>query len=234
VGIVVETTGELLVASKGKEQHPINLRHMKDKSRKCTTARDCGGRTNLSDGAPRTRIQLDNQKVFGILTQLLSGTPAWTWISWYEASKSGKLAYQALRVHFGGPGESMKQNNHAYKILENTHYKSERLFTFESYVTKLLEAFEILEDNGMGKNELEQVKILLDGIQSDNQTVIAAKTTIMMNDTLRTSFQVAVDRLSKFIGVTFSGKTTYNGKQAARNISRMETGHGRGRGGRAG
>jgi hypothetical protein len=93
--------------------------------------------------------------VFGILTQLLSETPKWTWISRYKASKSGKLAYQALRVHFNGPGESMKQNNHAYKILENTHYKSERLFMFESYVTKLLEAFEILDNNGMGKKELE-------------------------------------------------------------------------------
>jgi hypothetical protein len=69
--------------------------------------------------------------------------------------KSGKLAHQALRLHFDGPGESMKQNNHAYKILENSHYKSERLFAFESYMNKFSEAFEILEDIGMGKNELE-------------------------------------------------------------------------------
>jgi hypothetical protein len=124
----------------------------------------------------------------------------------------------------------MKRNNHACKILENTHYKSERLFTFENYVTKLLEAFEILEDNGMGKNELERVKILLDGIQSDNQTVISAKTMIMMNDAMRTSFQVAVNRLSEFIGATFSGNTSYSGKRAARNVSCIETGCGRGRG----
>jgi hypothetical protein len=172
----------------------------------------------------------DNQKVWGILHQLLGRNPAYTWISRYEGTKNGKAAYQALRVHFDGPGESMKRNNHAYKILENTHYKSERLFMFENYVTKLSEAFEILEDNGMGKNELERVKILLDGIQSDNQTVISAKTTIMMNDTMRMSFQVAVDRLSEFIGATFSGNTSYNGKRAARNVSRMETGHGRGQG----
>jgi hypothetical protein len=75
---------------------------------------------------------------------------------------------------------------------------------------------------------------LLDGIQSDNQTVIAAKTTIMMNDAMRTSFQVAVNCLSKFIGAAFSGNTTYNSKQVARNISWMETGRGRGRGGCAG
>jgi hypothetical protein len=35
----------------------------------------------------------DNQKVFQILTQLIRGTPAWTWISSQEASKSGKAAY---------------------------------------------------------------------------------------------------------------------------------------------
>jgi hypothetical protein len=75
---------------------------------------------------------------------------------------------------------------------------------------------------------------LLDGFQSDNQTVIAVKTTIMMKDTLRTSFQVAVNHLSEFIGGTFSGNTSYNGKQVARNISWMETGRGRGQWGRLG
>jgi hypothetical protein len=60
----------------------------------------------------------------------------------------------------------------------------------------------------MGKNELKRVKIFLDVIQSDNQTVIAAKSMIMMNDTMRTSLQVAVDCLSEFIGATFSGNTT--------------------------
>jgi hypothetical protein len=177
----------------------------------------------------------DNQKVFQILTQLLSATPAWTWISRFESGKSGKAAYQALRVHFDGPGEIMKRNNYATRILDNTHYRSERSFTFESYVTKLSEAYEILNDNGMPYNELQKVKGLLDGIQSDNQTVIAAKTTILMNDQMRTSFQVAVDRLSELIGSTFSLQGSPNGKRPARNISRMETGRGgRGRGGRSG
>jgi hypothetical protein len=77
----------------------------------------------------------DNQKVFQILMQLLSGTPAWTWISSHEASKSRKAAYQALRVHFDGPGEIIKCVVYAQRILDNTHYKSERVYTFESYVT---------------------------------------------------------------------------------------------------
>jgi hypothetical protein len=98
---------------------------------------------------------------------------------------------------------SMKRNNHTYKILENTHYKSERQFKFKDYIAKLLEAFEILEDNGMGKNKLRRVKILLDCIQSDYQMVILANTTTMMNDTMHTSLQVAIDCLFEFIGQHF-------------------------------
>lgn len=173
----------------------------------------------------------DNQKVFEILTQQLHGTPAWTWISPHEAKKSGKAAYAALRVHYDGPGEIMKRNNYAYRILETTYYKSERSLTFEGYVTKLSEAFEILKDNGMEKNELERVKILLDGIQSDNTLVQSAKTNVVMDNNKRTSFQVAVDCLSEFIGSTFTGQVSPQGKRPARNISRMEMG-GRGRGGR--
>jgi hypothetical protein len=94
----------------------------------------------------------------------------------------------------------------------------------------MLEAFEILEDNGMGKNKLEQVKILLDGIQSENQTVIAAKTTIMMNDTMRTSFQVAVNcLLGRHSLVT--QHTTVSEQQEIYLEWRQA---GRGRGGRAG
>lgn len=48
----------------------------------------------------------DNQKVFEILTQLLSGTMGWTWISSCEASKNGKAAFEALRKHYDGTGQS--------------------------------------------------------------------------------------------------------------------------------
>jgi hypothetical protein len=50
----------------------------------------------------------DNQKVFEVLTQLLSGTMAWTWISSFEASKNGKGPFEALRNHYDGPGQIEK------------------------------------------------------------------------------------------------------------------------------
>jgi hypothetical protein len=85
------------------------------------------------------------------------------------------------------------------------------------------------------------VDCLLDGILSDNQIVITAKTNVKMNHAMRTSFQVAVYHLSELIGSTFANASR-DGKRPARNISRMETGRGgqggrggrRGRGGRGG
>jgi hypothetical protein len=177
----------------------------------------------------------DNQKVFEILTQLLSGTMAWTWMSSYEASKNGKGAFDALRNHYDGPGQVEKRLGYARNILANTHYRSEKQYSFESYVTKLSEAFEVLKDNSVEKAEREKVDCLLDGIQSDNQIVVTAKTNVRMNIAMRTSFQVAVDHLSELIGATFAN-ASYHGKRPVRNVSRMDVGRGgrRGRGGRYG
>jgi uncharacterized membrane protein YgcG len=179
----------------------------------------------------------DRQKVFQLLTQMLSGTPAWTWISSHESTKNGKAAFETLRQHYDGPGQVEKRLAYAYNILNNTHYKSERQYNFESFVTKLSEAFEILKDNDVAKSEREKVDFLLNGIQSDNQIIVTAKTTVRMNVAMRTSFQIAVDHLSELIGATFSN-ASINGKRPARNVSRMESGRGnrggRGRGGRHG
>jgi hypothetical protein len=128
----------------------------------------------------------DNQKVFEVLTQLLSWTMAWTWMSSYEASKNGKGAFDALRNHYDGPGQIEKRLGYARNILANMHYRSEKQYSFKSYVTKLSEAFEVLKDNNVEKAEREKVDCLLDGIQSDNQIVVTAKTNVRMNLAMRT------------------------------------------------
>ena len=172
----------------------------------------------------------DRGKVFEILTQLLSGTPAWTWISSHETSKNGRAAFEALRQHYDGPGQIEKRLAYAYNIITTTHYRSERQYSFENYITKLSEAFEILKDNDVAKSEREKVDCLLNGMQSENQIIVTAKTTVRMNMAMRTSFQIAVDHLSELIGATFHNASN-RGQRPARNVSRMGTGRG-GRGGR--
>jgi hypothetical protein len=88
---------------------------------------------------------------------MLSGTGAWTWTCMFETAKNGKGAYEALRNHYDGLGQIDKQQGYTRNILANTHYQSEKQFSFESYVTKLSEAFEFLKDNDVEKAEHEKV-----------------------------------------------------------------------------
>jgi hypothetical protein len=150
-------------------------------------------------------------------------------ISSHEQTKNGKAAFEALRQHYDGLGQIEKRLAHSYTILNNTHFWSERQYNFESDVTKLSESFEILKDNDITKSEREKVDFLLNGIQSDNQIFVTAKTTVHMNTAMQTSFQIAVDHLSELIGATFSNASN-NGKPLARNVSRLDKGRG-GRGG---
>ena len=137
-------------------------------------------------------------------------------------TKNGRMAFEALRQHYDGPGQVEKRLAYAYNILNNTHYNLERQHSFESFVTKLSEAFEILKDNNVANSEREKVDFLLNGIQSDNQIIVTAKTTVRMNVAMRTSFQIAVDHLSELIRATFSNASN-NGKRPAWNVSRMES-----------
>jgi hypothetical protein len=115
-------------------------------------------------------FQLDNAKVFGILTELLANSVAWTWISKYEPTKNGRAAMAALRTHYAdGPGETRRRVPEAQNILTELRYVSESRFTFEQYITKLSEAFEVLHEHGFGKSEPEKVFILLAGITCENQ-----------------------------------------------------------------
>jgi hypothetical protein len=81
-------------------------------------------------------FQLDNAKVFGILTELLVNSVAWTWISKYEPTKNGRAAMAALHTHYDGPGETRRRVSEAQNILTEVHYISESRFTFEQYITK--------------------------------------------------------------------------------------------------
>jgi hypothetical protein len=116
----------------------------------------------------------DIQMVFQLLTQMLSGTGAWT-------AKSGKGAYEKLRNYYDGPGQIKKQQGYARNILADTHYQSEKQFSFKSYVTKLSEAFKILKDYEVEKAERKKGDCLLDGIQSESQIIVTAKTNMRMS-----------------------------------------------------
>lgn len=168
-----------------------------------------------------TAFKIDNTRVWNELQTIMADTPAWTWISKFEGRKDGRAAMTALRDHYDGPGEVEKRISYAKRELETAHYRSEKVFTFEKYVTKLSEAFQILEENGIPKAEREKVDHLLEKMSVDNNEIVAAIANIRMTPQKRSNFLLAANELSEYISVVMPLASSDSGKKPARQISEV-------------
>ena len=79
------------------------------------------------------------------------------------------------------------------------HYKEEKVFPFEKYVTKLKENFRVLEkDKSERRTEKQQVHtIMLHGMNTSDVGIEAAKTTVFRSH--QNSFDEAVHFMSAYI-----------------------------------
>jgi hypothetical protein len=168
----------------------------------------------------------DNRTVYQLLKNCALETPAWEWIRSMDARQNGRQAMIALREHYDGPGEIEKRLAIAKKQLSDIHYRTEQTFPFESYITKLKSAFEILEECNEAYTERNKVSILLDRIQSNSTQIQAAKTTIRMSNELKTDFNAAANCLSEIVATVYPTAQVKYG----RRVSSAHT-SGRGRGG---
>jgi hypothetical protein len=81
------------------------------------------------------QFDLDNECVYGIITQLILEGPAWAYItSGIDRAKNGRAAWLALRGHHEGESFLNKQKEETYKAIEAVHYKGEQAtFTFDHF-----------------------------------------------------------------------------------------------------
>jgi hypothetical protein len=146
----------------------------------------------------------DNQLVFRKLTDIFGSTDVWTWIRGFQEKLEGRKAWKELVKHYDGPGEVEKRKAQAEYILKNTFYKGkEESFSFENYTTKLSEGFELLAEAKLPKYESDKVKILLENIKFDNQTILSAITHIQMTPDYKSNFTKAVNKLSEVVSTTY-------------------------------
>ena len=151
----------------------------------------------------------------------------------YDENQYGKMAMKALRDHYDGPGSKMKRLANANQSISTLHYTQEHTFSFEKYITKLKGAFNILKDNEEPKTEREKVRLMLQKIQSNNVQIQSAISTIAMDDSLNSNFDLACNKLSERIAIIFPSSTT--GRQRYRTMSATNSGsrfHKRGHRGR--
>ncbi len=83
----------------------------------------------------------DNKLVYKLLKAACVDTDAWAWIQKNDPSADGRKTWLALIAHYDGYGELNKQVQRAKMELLKLHYKEEKVFPFEKYVTKFKEQF---------------------------------------------------------------------------------------------
>ena len=184
------------------------------------------------------KYRADRMTVYQIYKSKLIDTDAWVWMKPYDTTKNGRDAHFALCAHYDGPGETQKRIAEARHMLSTAHYKAEHIFNFEKFVTRLQEAYQILEDNGEPRLETEKVREMCDKIQCDKMEIRSAVVTVRTNidptgQFYRDDYTRASNYLSEVVGMCFPADTSNKTSQARRirNVSETSTqGRGRGRG----
>ena len=183
----------------------------------------------------------DNKLVYTLLKSACIKTDAWTWIQSYDRTSNGRQAWLALVAHYDGTGELNKRVERAKEEISRLHYKDEKVFPFERYITKLKENFYILsKDKSEALTGKQQVDCLMRGIRSSDTSITSAKINIFQS--YRSDFDGAVNFMSGLVAnLHASAQLDYANRNSAGNkrryVSATDSTGGRGRartGGRSG
>jgi hypothetical protein len=122
----------------------------------------------------------DNRQVYRIYKDLMIGTDGWTWFN-RAPNGDGRAAHLLIDKHYRGDAETALRAAEAKATLQKLHYRNEAVFSFEKYITRMSECFELLEDNDQGLSDAQKVKKMLAGIVSTNQEIVSLKTVVRTN-----------------------------------------------------
>ena len=185
----------------------------------------------------------DSRKVIDIIKELTLGTDAETWI---KGLKYGRKVMQELQAHYDGKSEVARRKQVSRADLKKISYKNENTFTFEKYVTKLKDIFNVLEKYSVPLYKDQMVEHLLDHIMSPN-TELNTEVTIF-----RSPHSSTFVKASTYLSTVVTRLYPYSNPSSGRFINRSIyaagrgdlgsgrcglfniRGHGRGRGGRCG
>jgi hypothetical protein len=160
---------------------------------------------------------------------------AWTWIQDHDKTSNGRKAWHSLINHNDGTGELSKRIERFKEEISRLHYKEEKAFPFERYVTRLKDNFFILaKDKDENVTHKQRVDVLMKGIKSTDPSIVAAKTDIYKD--YRSNFNAATSFLSRLISNLHSGaQLDYANRQGKRTryVSALDYNDGRGGRGRA-
>jgi hypothetical protein len=142
----------------------------------------------------------DNEDVWLKLKLATLGSPAWHFISKYDATYDGRSAYKALRDHYEGEAQMGRTAKEAYKKLAAVRYTGEKHnFDYEKYIAVFQENFRVLEDHGQPVPEFKKVYDFLEGMDTSDPSIKAGIAKVDGDAELKNDFAGTCAYMAHFI-----------------------------------
>jgi hypothetical protein len=132
-------------------------------------------------------------------------TPAWEWIKQLDARGDGRQGMQLLRSHYDGPDKRKARITQAEHDIANAHYKGEKYFSFEKFVTKLTGAFQVLSHYDEPYPDNKKVRTLISKINTSDLDILSAVTHVRANRNML--FDNAVSFMSDIVRASVAAQS---------------------------
>ena len=158
-------------------------------------------------------FERDNKKVFRTLNALTVSENATNWISdQIKRRQNGRAAMEALRAHYDGTDGRYKRKTQATAALSVLHYSHEHAMPFSTFASRMKKAYDTLAVcDPPGVSDRTQVEQLLDRIKTTNPMLLTCITTIRMDFTKYSTFDIAATEISTQIATIFPAKSNAGG-----------------------
>ena len=164
----------------------------------------------------------DNETVFSYIQLAVLQTPAETWIFDAVAGRDGRAAMRALRSHYEGEAELDVRAAKAQQTLDTIAYTSERNMSFESMITTLNKAYNVLKKQGQeftDKSKVEQLAKRIRNPSKDIRITVAVETMATQH---RTDYTAATQYITSRMAQINSSNVNVPG-QNPRRINEVDT-----------
>ena len=137
-------------------------------------------------------FEQDNERVFSLIQLAVVQTPAETWIFDAAAARNGRAAMQALRLHYEGEAELDIRATKAQQELDTLVYTNERTMPFETLITRLNKAYNVLKKHGQEFTDKSKVEQLAKRIKNPTNNVTITVAVDIMREAHKANYTAAV------------------------------------------
>ena len=147
----------------------------------------------------------DRLSVFNHIVSFTTGQPSGDWVKDTLKYADGRRSMKALREHFSGEGNATRNISEADRLKESLHYKSERVMTFETFLTQMKKMFNIYEKEGEPMLDSAKVRFLYKSVQHPGlQAAFESLKTMQTTGTKRTPWQqiTSLQRFHSYLSIS--------------------------------